>query len=59
MSSDQITYVLVALIVTGVAIILLLAGAILARRGRGGAGQAASDIEAAAPVCPAGGMPAA
>ena len=50
MSSDQITYVLVALIVTGVAIILLLAGAILARRGRGGAGQAASDIEAAAPA---------
>jgi diguanylate cyclase (GGDEF)-like protein len=48
-SSDQITYVLVALIVTGVAIILLLAGAILARRGRGAAGQAASDTEGAGP----------
>ena len=36
MSSDQITYVLVALIVTGVAILLLLVGALIARRGRDG-----------------------
>jgi len=35
-SSDQITYVLVALIVTGVAILLLLVGALIARRGRDG-----------------------
>ena len=40
MSSDQITYVLVALVVTGVAILLLLAGALLARRGRTAAGAA-------------------
>ncbi|HSW42055.1 MAG TPA: hypothetical protein VLM76_06065, partial [Patescibacteria group bacterium] len=36
MSPDQITYVLVALIVTGVAILLLLVGAMIARRGRDG-----------------------
>ena len=34
MSPDQLTYVLIALIVTGVAILLLLSGALLARRGR-------------------------
>lgn len=36
MSPDQITYVLVALIVTGVAILLLLVGALISRRGRDG-----------------------
>ena len=46
MSSDQITYVLVALIVTGVAIVLLLAGALFARRGRGGS---ANPLPAAGP----------
>jgi diguanylate cyclase (GGDEF)-like protein len=34
-SSDQLTYVLIALIVTGIAILLLLVGALAARRGRG------------------------
>ena len=50
MSSDQITYVLVALIVTGVAILLLLAGALVARRGRNGGRQAAPAVPAAEPV---------
>ncbi len=50
MSSDQITYVLVALIVTGVAILLLLAGALVARRGRGGAAQPPPAQELAAPA---------
>jgi len=49
-SSDQITYVLVALIVTGVAILLLLAGALIARRGRNGRRQAAPAAPAAAPT---------
>lgn len=35
MSSDQLTYVLIALIVTGIAVLLLLGGALAARRGRG------------------------
>jgi diguanylate cyclase (GGDEF)-like protein len=51
-SSDQISYVLVALIVTGVAILLLLAGALIARRGRDGrrdAGPVATAAAAAAP----------
>jgi diguanylate cyclase (GGDEF)-like protein len=61
-SSDQITYVLVAFIVTGVAILLLLAGAFVARRGRGSEGHAmpagAPDLAPAAvsrsvPVTPA------
>ncbi|HYN47433.1 MAG TPA: GGDEF domain-containing protein [Candidatus Nanopelagicales bacterium] len=50
MSSDQITYVLVALIVTGVAILLLLAGPLVARRGRNGGRQAAPAAPAAEPV---------
>ena len=41
MSSDQVSYVLVALIVTGAAILLLLAGALIARRGRNGRRDAA------------------
>jgi len=49
-SSDQITYVLVALIVTGVAILLLLAGALIARRGRNGRRQAASVAPAPGPA---------
>jgi diguanylate cyclase (GGDEF)-like protein len=49
-SSDQITYVLVAFIVTGVAIFLLLAGALIARRGRGGAGQPPPVQDLAAPA---------
>ena len=55
MSSDQITYVLVALIVTGVAIVLLLAGALFARRGRG---DSANPLPAAGPDL-AVGVPAA
>ena len=52
MSPDQITYVLIALIVTGTAILLLLAGAFLARRGRGEPRSAArpAPLETAAPV---------
>ncbi len=50
MSSDQLTYVLVALIVTGVAILLLLVGALIARRGRNGGRQAAPVAPAAEPV---------
>ncbi len=59
MSSDQITYVLVALVVTGVAILLLLAGALLARRGRTAAGAAVPAagpdlaVSAPPPVVPA------
>ncbi len=52
MSSDQITYVLVALIVTGVAILLLLAGALFARRGRSGGAQPAHAPELVAPAPP-------
>ena len=59
MSSDQITYVLVALIVTGVAILLLLAGALIARRGRNGARRAAPATPAAEPVRAAAPAPAA
>jgi len=40
-SSDQLTYVLIALIVTGVAILLLFAGALAARRSRGAQRSAA------------------
>ncbi len=52
MSSDQISYVLVALIVTGVAILLLLAGALIARRGRDGRRDAAPVAAAAAVAAP-------
>ena len=52
MSSDQISYVLVALIVTGVAILLLLAGALIARRGRDGRRDAAPVAAAAATAAP-------
>jgi diguanylate cyclase (GGDEF)-like protein len=51
-SSDQLSYVLVALIVTGVAILLLLAGALIARRGRGGRRDAAPVAAAAATAMP-------
>jgi diguanylate cyclase (GGDEF)-like protein len=61
-SPDQITYVLIAFIVTGIAILLLVVGALLARRGRGEprsvARPAAAEI-AAAPVAPAVLAPAA
>ena len=52
MSSDQISYVLVALIVTGVAILLLLAGALIARRSRDGHRDAAPVAVAAATPAP-------
>jgi diguanylate cyclase (GGDEF)-like protein len=53
-SSDQITYVLVALIVAGVAILLLLVGALVARRGRRTQAQGhPAPIEAGAPPAPA------
>jgi diguanylate cyclase (GGDEF)-like protein len=55
-SSDQITYVLVALVVTGVAVLLLLVGALVARRGRSNAEQAAyatAPGAAAQPAAPA------
>ncbi len=65
MSSDQLTYVLVALIVTGVAILLLLAGALFARRGRSGTAEPSRapdlpppDIAPAAAVVPATLLPA-
>ncbi len=48
MSSDQLSYVLVALIVTGIAILLLLVGALIARRGRDGRRDAAPVAAAAA-----------
>jgi diguanylate cyclase (GGDEF)-like protein len=51
-SSDQISYVLVALIVTGVAILLLLAGALIARRGRDSRRDAAPVAAAAATAAP-------
>ncbi|MFH0751013.1 MAG: diguanylate cyclase [Chloroflexota bacterium] len=54
MSSEQITYVLVALIVTGIAILLLLTGALIARRGRNG-GRGATPAEPVAPAVPASG----
>lgn len=53
MSSDQITYVLVALIVAGGAILLLLAGTLIARRGRDHGRQAAPTAPAAEPTAPA------
>jgi len=56
-SQDQITYVLIALIVTGIAILLLLVGAFLARRGRGeprvAARPVAVETAALPPVAPA------
>lgn len=58
MSTDQITYVLVALIVTGVAILLLLAGALIARRGRG-ARREAAPVAPAPAVAAADPLPAA
>ncbi len=62
MSSDQITYVLVALVVTGVAILLLLAGALAARRGRTGDSRAVPatgpDLQVAAPPPPPAPAPA-
>ena len=61
MSPDQITYVLIALIVTGTAILLLLAGAFLARRGRGEPRPAArpAAVETPSPAgCPATRRPA-
>lgn len=58
MSSDQITYVLVALIVTGVAIFLLLAGAVIARRRRNGGRHAAPEPVPAEPVPVAAWAPA-
>jgi len=61
-SPDQITYVLIAFIVTGIAILLLVVGALLARRGRGEprsvARPTAGEI-AAAPLAPAVPAPAA
>ena len=59
MSPDQITYVLVALIVTGVAILLLLAGALIARRGREGRRDSAPATPAAEPATAAAPYPAA
>ncbi len=61
MSSDQITYVLVALIVTSVAILVLLVGALIARRGRGRSVQgmpAAGPQAAVAVQTPAAPQPA-
>ena len=58
-SADQITYVLIAFIVTGVAILLLLVGALLGRRGRGEARSARPADESAAPVAAAAPPPAA
>jgi diguanylate cyclase (GGDEF)-like protein len=57
-SADQITYVLIALIVTGVAILLLLVGALLGRRASGAARSArpAGD-ESAAPAATAATQP--
>ena len=52
MSPDQLTYVLVALIVTGVAILLLLVGALVARRGRGEERPAARPTEPVASLAP-------
>ena len=52
MSSDQITYVLVAFIVTGLAILLLLVGALVARRGRNGGRHAATAVAAVEPPPP-------
>ena len=59
MSSDQITYVLVALIVTGVAILLLLAGALIARRGRQGRRDSAPATPTAEPATAAAPYPSA
>jgi len=58
-SSDQLSYVLVALIVTGVAILLLLVGALIARRGRDGRRDAAPVAAAAATAAPEPPPPAA
>jgi hypothetical protein len=59
-SSDQISYILVALLVTGLATLLLLAGAFIARRGTraaaaapAGASAAYPALERSAPVEPA------
>jgi diguanylate cyclase (GGDEF)-like protein len=57
-SSDQISYVLVALIVTGVATLLLLAGAVFARRGRDRGRPAAPATPAAEPTSAAAPAPA-
>ncbi len=59
MSSDQITYVLVALTVAGVAILVLLVGALLARRGRDGGRQAPLAPPVAEPVPAAVAVPVA
>ena len=58
MSSDQITYVLVAFIVTGIAIFLLLVGALVARRGRDGGRHAATAAPASEPVPASAPVPA-
>ncbi len=50
MSSDQISYVLVALLVAGLATLLLLAGAFIARRGERGGAPAAAAASAAYPT---------
>jgi len=57
-SSDQITYVLVAFIVTGIAIFLLLVGALVARRGRDGGRHAATAAPASEPVPASAPVPA-
>ena len=60
MSSDQLSYVLVALIVTGIAILLLLVGALIARRGRDGRRDTAPvAAAAAAPEPPPAAIPVA
>jgi len=56
-SSDQVSYVLVALIVTGVAILLLLAGALIARRGRSGRRDAPSVTPASETPAPIAASP--
>jgi diguanylate cyclase (GGDEF)-like protein len=48
-SPDQLTYVLVALVVTGVAILLLLAGVLLARRGGRADRPATPNVMSAVP----------
>ena len=50
MSSDQISYVLVALLVAGLATLLLLAGAFIARRANRGGGPAPAAATAAYPA---------
>jgi diguanylate cyclase (GGDEF)-like protein len=60
-SADQLTYVLIAFIVTGVAILLLLGGALLGRRGRGEARSArpAGEERAAAATAATAAQPSA